>query len=104
MARATNVLMVLAVLAVGGILLQIFLSKRESKWPGLILPVICLLYPLILILNVAAAGNAGSVIATLVMSGFMGSIPAAVLLAIYFACLSGRTKKQEMEKMNLHDL
>jgi len=104
MARVTNALIVLLVLAVGAIFLQIFLSKRENKWPGLVLPVICMLYPLILLLNVAAAGNAGSVIATLIMSVFMGSIPAAILLAVYFACRSGRTKKQEMEKMNIQDL
>jgi len=104
MARVTNALIVLLVLAVGAIFLQIFLSKRENKWPGLVLPVICMLYPLILLLNVAAAGNAGSVIATLIMSVFMGSIPAAILLAVYFACRGRRTKKQEMEKMNIRDL
>jgi len=104
MARTTNVLIVLTVLAVGGVLLQIFLSRQKSKWAGLILPAVCLLYPLILILNAAAVGNAGSVIATMMMSVFMGSIPAAILLAVYFACRSGRTKKQEMEKMNIQDL
>lgn len=30
------VLFVLLVVLVGGIFLQIFLSKRESRWPGLV--------------------------------------------------------------------
>ena len=34
-----NTLIALAFL-VGLVFLQIFLSKRESKWPGLILPII----------------------------------------------------------------
>ena len=38
MARVTVFLVFFAILMVGGVLLQIFLSKRESKWPGLVLP------------------------------------------------------------------
>lgn len=33
-----SLIVILAVCA-GGIFLQIFLSRRESRWPGLILPV-----------------------------------------------------------------
>ena len=53
--RATvTLLVVLLVFVVGGILLQIFLSKRESRWPGLVLPGITFLSSLIGVLNVAA--------------------------------------------------
>ena len=47
MAIATRVLTVMlivfVVLIVGGVLLQIFLSRRKSKWPGLILPLLTFL-------------------------------------------------------------
>ena len=43
-------LIVLAVFLVGGVLLQIFLSKRESKWPGLVLPAISFLWSLLFII------------------------------------------------------
>ena len=37
---------------IGLVVLQVFLSKRESKWPGLILPLLSLLISLLLVLNV----------------------------------------------------
>lgn len=37
-ARATVMLMVVfLVFAVGGVLLEVFLARREPKWPGLVL-------------------------------------------------------------------
>ena len=45
-------LIVLLVFVVGGVLLQIFLSRRESRWPGLILPLLTFLSSLLLPVNV----------------------------------------------------
>jgi len=42
---------------VGGILLQIFLSRQESKWAGLILPIITFILSLIYVLNIAVTEN-----------------------------------------------
>lgn len=53
----TNLLLLLLLLA-GGIVLQIFLSKRESKWPGLVLPIVTFLWSLVMVLSVAAYGSA----------------------------------------------
>ncbi len=39
------------VILVGGIFLQIFLSKRQNKWYGLILPLICFMFSLIAVLG-----------------------------------------------------
>lgn len=47
------VLLVLLLLIAGAIILQVFLSKRESKWPGLILPGICVLCSILAVLGVA---------------------------------------------------
>ena len=104
MARATNVLIFLLIFAVGGVLLQIYLSKRESRWPGLVLPGICMLYPILLVLNVAVMGNIGSVAATVITAFVLGAVPAIILLVIYFACRGGRNRKSELDKMNISDL
>lgn len=100
----TVLIVVFLVFVVGGVLLQIFLSKRESKWPGLVLPGLSVLYSLVMVLNVAAMGDGGSVIATVLMTLITGNIPTLILLAIYFACRGGRKKKSEIDKMNISDL
>ena len=103
--RATvTLLVVLLVFVVGGILLQIFLSKRESRWPGLVLPGITFLSSLIGVLNVAAIDDVQGVIVTITGVILMGNLPTLVLLAIYFACRSDRKKKSEIDKMNIDDL
>lgn len=108
MARAatmtTVMLLFLIVLVVGGILLQIFLSKRESKWPGLVLPGITLLYSLVMLLNMAYFVSMARPLLAALGVFLTCNIPTFVLLAIYFACRSGRRKKSEMERMSIDDL
>ena len=41
-------LIILLVFLVGIVLLQIFLSRRESRWPGLVLPLLTFLSALLL--------------------------------------------------------
>ena len=102
---ATGLLAVTLLLSVaflvGGTLLQIFLSRRESRWPGLVLPAITLLYSLLMACNVMAGADAWrALLATLAL----GNIPTLVLLAIYAACREKRRKNSEMDKMDIHDL
>ena len=105
MARTTNFLIVFfLVFIIGGTLLQIFLSKRESKWPGLVLPAITFLYSVLMVLNIAAVGNARGVMVTMTAILITGNIPTLILLAIYFACRSGRKKKSEVDRMHIEDL
>lgn len=96
-------LAVFLVFVVGGVWLQIFFSKRESKWLGLLLPLLTFLYSLVMALNVGAVNGAfpwGTLLAALVM----GNIPTVILLAIYAACREKRKKRGEMDKMNIDDL
>ena len=104
MSRVFNVLVVLLVLLVGGILLQIFLSKRESKWPGLILPGMCFLFSLLAVLSVAALGSVGEIVMAILTVLVLYNIPTVVLLAIYFACREKFRKRREVDKMNIADL
>lgn len=108
MAIAFRTTIFLLVFVVGGIALQIFLSRRESKWPGLVLPGLVLpgltfLYSLLMLLSVAVYDGGfpwGPILASLVG----GNIPTVILLAIYFACREKFRKRSEMEKMNIDDL
>lgn len=99
----TALLVFLLVFVVGGILLQIFLSKRESRWPGLILPLLAFLYSLLMVCSVTAYDGGfpwGPILASLVL----GNIPTAILLAIYAACRERSRKRSEMDKMHIDDL
>lgn len=50
-------LVILLALLVGGIFLQIYLSRRESRWPGLVLPMLTFLCSLVNVLNMQAHKN-----------------------------------------------
>jgi hypothetical protein len=108
MANTNTILIIsvvfLLVFGVGGILLQIFLSKKESKWAGLILPIISFCISLISVLNVAFVNDVSTVIATIVSTLLLGNIPTLVLLAIYAACRSKRNKQRALDKMSVQDL
>lgn len=75
---------------VGGVLahLQIYLSKKESKWLGLILPTISIFSSMVLILiaNSYEQGSANDIIYIIMLSGIF----VCLLLAIY---LLNRYKK-----------
>lgn len=91
------------VFVVGGILLQIFLSKREGKWPGLILPLLSFLYSLVMVCS-AVAYNGGIPWGPILASLILGNIPTVMLLAIYFACREKYCKRSELDKMHINDL
>lgn len=127
-----NILFLL-IFVVGAIFLQIFLSRRKSKWFGLILPTICLLFSLIAVLNVPVytsgeltmqqiapdgtvveesvieqhkqpiVGN-GTAIFQMLVVFLLYNIPTAILLTVYFACRENIKKRSQLEKMNIQDL
>ena len=87
----------------GVIVLQIFLSKRESKWPGLVLPIMSFLISFIYPLNMAVPSVGGFFIA-LILGWLIANIPTYILLAIYFACRGKYRKRKQLNKMNIQDL
>ncbi len=93
----------------GVIALQIFLSKQENKWLGLILPIISFLVSLIYPLNMAVpVVNIGVEMVNVVLSLLLGlliaNIPTYILLAIYYACRGKYRKRKQLDKMNIQDL
>ena len=91
------------VFVVGGILLQIFLSKRERKWPGLVLPLLSLLYSLLMACS-AVAYSEKIIWGPILTSLILGNIPTVILLAIYAACREKRRKRGGLDKMQIKDL
>jgi len=94
------------VFIVGVVLLQIFLSKTESKWPGLALPIIAflssLLYPLSL--PVPEGKATVSLYVQVVIVWLFANIPTIILLAIYFVCREKYRRKKQLDKINIQDL
>ena len=88
---------------IGLVVLQVFLSKRESKWPGLILPLLSFLYSLVMALS-AVAYNGGIPWGPILASLILGNIPTVILLAIYFACREKFRTRSELDKMHINDL
>ncbi len=97
-------LVVLVVCGVGGILLQIFLSRRESRWPGLVLPLLAFLQSLLLVLNLADTGSVSQNVLSVLVTLLAGNIPTLVLLAIYWAAREKLRRKAQMEKMGKSDV
>lgn len=99
----TIILFILFALLAGTVFLQIFLSKRESKWFGLILPIITFIYSLLMIFNVAVMAG-GEVFWAITAAFLFSNIPTLVLLAIYFGCREKKKKRSLLDKMNIQDL
>ena len=91
---------------VGMLALQAALARMESRWPGLVLPLITFLRSVLTPIGMvgpAGGPTVGFVLKVLLM-WLLSNIPTAVLLAIYFACRTRQHRKKQLEKMNIQDL
>lgn len=85
------------------LLLQYFLSTRQAKWPGMILPALSLLlgleYAFVFVLAVAEIQTAAGAFL------LRGVLPCLILLAVYKLGRSRLQKKnrERVEKMNLQN-
>ena len=106
MENAIIMLFLTLVLIGGGILLQVFLSKKKSKWFGLILPMITFLYSLLMVMGIAVyEGMTGGEIFMLIGTTFLiGNIPTIVLLGIYFSSREKTGIRSQLDKMHIQDL
>ena len=89
---------------IGMIVLQIFLSRTERRWPGLILPICTLLYALLVCMNVVRVGSLAETVLLMAILFLLFNIPTYILLAIYFICRQRRKKRKMLDKMNIQDL
>ncbi|MGZ9586520.1 hypothetical protein [Paenibacillus marinisediminis] len=115
-------LLLLLIIITGAIFLQIFLSKKDYKWLGLILPTITLFFsimavlgltfymPSILteqsfktILNTVQIPKVATLISALYIF-ILYNIPTAILFGIYYVCREKLKKNREIDKMSVQDL
>lgn len=92
--------LIVLLILVGIVCLQIFLSKREGKWPGLVLPIMVFLFSLMYPLNMAAPAS----IIQILLVWLIANSPTIILLLIYFACREKKNRRKQVEKMNIQDL
>jgi hypothetical protein len=93
-------------IVIGGICLQIFLSRKENKWFGLILPFIFLAYSVVMMLSILVyeSMTAWEIFSLILSTFFIANIPTGVLLAIYFGCREKFKRRRELDKMKAQDL
>lgn len=106
MIRVSIILCIFLLLTAGVILLQVFLSKKENKWLGRILPILFFLFSLIYPLNMMAPseGMDFGFILYMLLVLLMANIPTIILIVIYMACREKIKKNKQLNKMNIQDL
>ena len=115
------------VICIGLIVLQVFLSKIENKWAGLILPFSSLGVSLLVLFGIIMLTPATmtetlfvngelierttaqiipttTIVGTAVFMFIIFNIPTAIYLAIYAICRDKHSKRRNLEKMRIQDL
>lgn len=102
MRNATIILFLLLPMFIGIILLQTFLSRKESKYWGLILPSITFIYSLIMLLSVPFTD--GFALVAVLSIFLIGNVPTILFLGIYLACREKKNALAQLDKMKIQDL
>lgn len=126
--------LIIAAVFVGIIALEVWLSRRKSRWPGLILPAVTLVLSLLMVLGFAAFSRGGATAEMQVIDQetgeivyqeqtvetepdwtpgdaaqlgvvlLVGNIPTFVLLGAYYIGREKLRREKMLEKMNIQDL
>lgn len=126
--------LIIAAVFVGIIALEVWLSRRKSRWPGLILPAVTLVLSLLMVLSFAAFSRGGATAEMQVIDQetgeivyqeqtvetepdwtlgdaaqlgvvlLVGNIPTFVLLGTYYIGREKLRREKMLEKMNIQDL
>ena len=88
--------------------LEVFLAKRKSRWPGLVMPVLAL-FPALFVLpnlltNALSVAENGLQALLSLLAMLLLFVPALVLLAVYWFCRRRRKRRENVEKMKIQDL
>ena len=87
----------IVILPIGFILVQILLSKNDSKYPGLIIPILNFLFSIVGVIQTPNTKN--------MFSGFiMCNITTVIALIILYICQRNIKKKNQITKMKIQDL
>ena len=126
--------LIIAAVFVGIIALEVWLSRRKSRWPGLIMPTVMLVLSLLMVLGFAAFSRVGATAEMQVIDQetgeivyqeqtvetepdwtlgdaaqlgvvlLVGNIPTFVLLGTYYIGREKLRREKMLEKMNIQDL
>ena len=95
--------LLLVLLMIGAVVL--YLSRKPSRWPGLILPAIAFLISLIYPLSMVNLGGSTSTLVTqALLVWLLANIPTAILLVIYASGRGRARRMREQDKMRAQDL
>ena len=104
----TTIFMIFSIAFLAGLVfLQIYLSKQESKWLGLILPIILFIFALIGgVGNVLIQDNATllEILSIIIPITLLLLIPFFASMVIYYICRTKLTSQSEINKMKIRDL
>ena len=115
---------------VGIIWLQFYLSKKPSRWLGLLIPIICFAFSILAVSGLALFSTMTSTVSTVdgvvvnevveqqameepsfvemvitIVPVFVATnIPTIIFVGIYVSCRSKLKKSAELNKMSIHDL
>ncbi len=80
-------LIVLVVIA-AVVALEYYLATRESRVPGLVLPILCMVYSVLMMVQVTiySFDSIFEVFLQMITSFFVANIPTLVLVVVYAAC------------------
>ena len=88
--------------------LEVFLAKRKSRWPGLVMPLLAV-FPALFVLpnlltNALSVAENGLQALLSLLAMLLLFVPALVLLAVYWFCRRRRKCREDVEKMKIQDL
>jgi len=97
---------IVLLLIIGIFVFQFYLSRCKSKWPGLVIPILCFILSILYPLNFAAPdyGVGFVTILTLLLIWLIGNIPTIIMLAIYFAAREKSKRRKQIDKIDIQNL
>jgi hypothetical protein len=98
------VILFLIVPVVGLIVLQVYLSKMEKDWPGLILPILSIVWAIISTLILLGFAVRGAVIITVIVYILLAFTPSIIFFLIYKNVHKKQSPNKELDKMTIQDL
>jgi len=105
MTNLSNILIMLLMVGIV-IILQVFLSKSKSKIPGLIIPILFVMFSLISVANIGFSSHFTwiDMVGRILMVFVLSNIPTLILVSIYYVIRERSDMNRQLDKMKIQDL
>lgn len=84
--------------------LEVYLSKMEKAWPGLILPILSGSFSILISVMLTLMAVRGHAIISVIIAIVFINTPAVVYTLIYFNVHKKQVPRNEIDKMTIQDL